>query len=127
MYLERKGFYLSNLTTRKYMNQELGLCSVVRRKKPGYRKGNPHKVFENLLSQNFTADSINQKWCTDFTYLFLTDGSKRYNCSILDLHDRSIVASITDKSITSDLAVRTVEKALKSQTELKGNLILHSD
>lgn len=127
VYLERKGFYLSSLTIHKYMNQELGLCSVVRRKKPGYRKGTPHKVFENLLSQDFAADTINQKWCTDFTYLFLTDGSKRYNCSVLDLHDRSVVASITDKSITSDLAVRTVEKALKSQMEMKGNLILHSD
>lgn len=127
VYLERKGFYLSNLTIHKYMNQELGLYSVVRRKKPGYRKGTPHKVFENLLSQDFAAASMNQKWCTDFTYLFLTDGSKRYNCSVLDLHDRSVVASITDKSITSDLAVRTVEKALKSQPELKGNLILHSD
>ena len=30
-------------------------------------------------------DEINQKWYTDFTYLFLTDGSKRYNCTIIDL------------------------------------------
>lgn len=34
---------------------------------------------------------------TDFTYLFLTNGSKRYNCTIIDLHDRSVIASITDK------------------------------
>ena len=60
-------------------------------------------------------------------YLFLTDGSKRYNCTILDLHDRSVIASITDKNITSDLAVRTVQKALESQPVRKGNLILHSD
>ena len=62
-------------------------------------------LFDNLLKQEFSASTISQKWCTDFTCLFLTDGSKRYNCSILDLHDRSIVASITDKNITADLAL----------------------
>ena len=55
-----------------------------------------HKVYENKLNQDFNSAEINQKWCTDFTYLFLTDGSKRYNCTIIDLHDRSVVASITD-------------------------------
>lgn len=127
VYLERRGFYLSSLTIHKYMNRELGLYSVVRRKKPDYKKGTSHKVFDNLLSQDFTAESINQKWCTDFTYLFLTDGSKRYNCSILDLHDRSVVACITDKNITADLAIRTAKKALESQSDVKGEIILHSD
>lgn len=29
----------------------------------------------------------------------MTDGSKRYNCSIIDLHERCLIASITDKHI----------------------------
>ena len=95
VYLECKGIKLSNLTVHKYMNKELKLNSV-RRKKTNYRKGKPHKIFDNLIKQEFRADSSNQKWCTDFTYLFLTDGSKRYNCTILDLYDRSVIASITD-------------------------------
>lgn len=127
VYLDRKGISISNVTAHKYMNDELGLFSIVRRKKPDYRKGTPHKVFKNIISQDFSAEEINQKWCTDFTYLFLTDGSKRYNCSILDLHDRSVVASITDKHITSDLAIRTVKKALEAQPSIKDDLILHSD
>lgn len=127
VYLERKGFHISNPTSHKYMNGELGLYSVVRRKKPNDQKGTTHQLFENLLVQDFTAEKINQKWCTDFTYLFLTDGSKRYNCSVLDLYDRSIVASITDKNITADLAIKTIKKALESQRVLTGNLILHSD
>ena len=90
------------------MNKELQLFSIVRRRKPDYEYGAPHKVFENKLNRDFKADSINQKWCTDFTYLFLADGSKRYNCTIIDLHDRSVIASITDKHITADLAKRTV-------------------
>ena len=127
VFLERKNIRISAATAHKYMNKELKLYSIVRRKKPNYEKGTPHKVFENLINQEFSAEEKNQKWCTDFTYLFLTDGSKRYNCSILDLHDRSIVASITDKNINSDLAIRTVKKALESQPKINKNLILHSD
>ena len=127
IYLERQGTDLSALTVHKYMNTELGLMSVTRRKRPGYKRGKAHKVFPNLLEQDFHCDEINTKWCTDFTYLFLEDGSKRYNCTILDLHDRSVIASITDRNITSDLAMRTLRKAMDSQPEIKGVLILHSD
>ncbi len=127
VYLERAGYYLSRLTVHRYMNTELGLKSITRRKKPDYPHGKAHKIFENKLNQDFQAEKINQKWCTDFTYLFLSNGEVRYNCSILDLHDRSIVASITDRNITSDLAIRTLRKALNSQPALKEPLLLHSD
>jgi transposase InsO family protein len=127
IFLQRKNIHLSKLTIHRYMNTELGLLAVVRRKKPNYRKGNAHKVFPNLLQQDFKSETINNKWCTDFTYLFLADGSKRYNCSIIDLHDRSVVASLNGKEITSELAINTVKKALASQPTTRGQLILHSD
>ena len=127
VFLARKNIILSNPTVHKYMNKELHLYSIVRKKNYHYEKGEAHKIFPNLINEEFSAKEINQKWCTDFTYLFLTDGSKRYNCSILDLHDRSIIASITDKQISSDLAIRTLKKALDSQPSIKGKLILHSD
>ena len=126
-YLERKGIKLSNLTVHRYMNRELGLLSIVRPKKPKYERGEAHKKFANLLKQDFTASKTNQKWATDFTYLFLTGGDVRYNCTIIDLYDRSVVASITDRQITSDLAIRTLEKALNSQGSVDKGLILHSD
>jgi transposase InsO family protein len=109
------------------MNVEMGLRSIVRPRKPNYEHGKPHKVFENRLQQDFTAEKINQKWCTDFTYLFLKNHDVRYNCSIIDLHERSVIASITDRNITSDLAIRTLQKAIDSQPEITGELILHSD
>ena len=126
-YLKRKGIQLSPLTVHRYMNKELGLKSIVRRKKPDYRHGEIHKKFDNLLNQDFKADEINQKWATDFTYLFLSGGDVRYNCTIIDLYDRSVVASITDRHITSDLAIMTLDKALKAQRSVGSHLILHSD
>ena len=53
----------------------MGLKSIVRRRKPGYTKGHPYKLFRNILEQDFTCDEINTKWCTDFTYLYLSDGN----------------------------------------------------
>ena len=38
-----------------------------------------------------------------------------------------MIASITDRNITSDLAIRTLRKALESQPTIKDGLILHSD
>ena len=127
-YLIRKGYDVSRLMVHKYMNTEMQLFLISRKKKPMYEHGIAHKVYENKLNQNFRADEINQKWCTDFTYLFLTDGSKRYNCTIIDLHDRSVIASITDRNITADLAKRTLEKAIHSQPGIDlSKLLVHSD
>lgn len=127
VFLARKQMFLSKATVHKYMNQELHLQCVCRRKRPGYKKGHVHQIFPNLLERNFAADKANQVWCTDFTYIFLTNSSMRYNCTLLDLYDRSVVASETGKWITSDLAILTLEKAFHSQKRKPENLILHSD
>ena len=126
--LERKNIFISNLTVHKYMNTDLGLFSIVRRKKPSYKKCDVNEVFPNLLQQKFNVEKLNTAWCTDFTYLALTDGSMRYNCTIIDLFDRSVVASVTGKNITSQLAAETLSIALNRQPKLsvKG-VILHSD
>ena len=124
IYLER-GIRLA--TIHKYMNIQLRLHSIVRPEKPGCQTGKPHKVFASLLAQDFSASAPNRRWCTDFIYLFLKGGEVRYNCTIIDLYDRSVVAGITDCHITSDLAVRTPGKAMESRQGTIENLILHSD
>ena len=57
----------------------------------------------------------------------LTNGTIRYNCPMIDLYDRSVVAGENSSFITSSLAVRTIEKALSSAKAIPQNLILHSD
>ncbi len=60
VFLERKGIHLSKTTIHKYMNQEMHLYSICRRKKPNYKKGRPHKLFPNLLEQNFVVTEPNR-------------------------------------------------------------------
>lgn len=125
IYLKRRGITLSKTTVLKYM-RELGIRSVVVPKKREYKKGEYYKKFENLLNQEFQAERKNEKWCTDFTYLYLADGSKRYNCSILDLYDKSIVATQNGTRMDAQLAIDTLEKALESN-RIENGILLHSD
>lgn len=76
-YLCRKGFGISRLTVHKYINTEMQLF-LISREMSNYECGTAHKVYENRIAQDFATFEINQKWCADFTYLILTDGSKRY-------------------------------------------------
>lgn len=125
--LKDKGIELSIQTVRVYMNVELGLKSVIRRKKNHYTPGpDPYKVFGNLFDRKFEADKRNQKWCIDFTYIYFGKHTKRYNCTIIDLYDRRVAASVCGKRITSELAKETVKEAIKRNG---GEIceILHSD
>ena len=126
--LKNEGISLSVQTVRKYMNVELGLKSVTRKKKKySYCKGaEAYSVADNLLDRNFSATARNTKWCIDFTYLFLKNGGKRYNCSIIDLYDRRVVASVNGRHINTKLAIDTILKALKRSGGETG-MILHSD
>lgn len=125
VFLRRRGISLSRTTVLKYM-RELKIRSVVMPKKPRYHKGDCYKKFDNLLKQDFAASRPNEKWCTDFTYLYLKDGAKRYNCSIIDLYDKSVLATMNSNRIDAELAIRTLQAALENQSVPEG-LILHSN
>jgi putative transposase len=84
-----------------------------------------NKIFPNLLKKNFTADAQNKVWCTDFTYIRLSNGKMRYNCTIMDLYDRSVVATLNASCINTELAVDTLKRAINNEKAGAG-LILHS-
>lgn len=126
IFLKIQGISLSKTTVHKYMNRILNLHAIIMRKKPVYVHGIKNKVFPNLLKQNFHAAGPNLIWCTDFTYIRLANGKMRYNCSIIDLYDRSVVATANSDYINTELAKTTLEKALSVEKPEKG-LILHSD
>ena len=126
VFLARYGIHISKTTVHKYMNKTLNLAVIIMRKKPGYTAGKKHKIFNNLLCQNFTVDHKNKVWCTDFTYMRQPNGRFKYNCTIIDLFDRSAISSVNSDYINTDLAKETLKIALKQEKYPK-NLILHSD
>ena len=56
----------------------------------------------------------------------MKNGEMYYNCSIIDIYDRSIVASVTREKCDADLAIKTVRAALSGAKKSK-NIMLHSD
>lgn len=123
--LERRGVEICNAAAHSYM-KELGLKAIINRKKLPYRKGAKHRVFDNLVNRDFNVDAPNKIWCTDFTYMQLSGGRKRYNCSIIDLYDRSVIATLNSKYINAKLAVDTLSLGLNKHAPNAG-LIVHSD
>ena len=123
--LLRAKISLSNTTVLKYM-RELRIKSMVIPKRPPYKKGDCYKKFENHWNREFHTDRPNEKWCTDFTYILMSDGRKRYNCSIIDRFDRSVVVTRNSSHIDAQLAVQTLDIALK-RNRYPRELLLHSD
>ena len=47
----------------------LGINSIVVKKYRYYSGNKDVAEIENILNQDFKASGINQKWCTDITYI----------------------------------------------------------
>ena len=125
-YLAMEGILISYPTAWKYAN-ELGLRSVVRRKRYEYCGGKKNHIFPNLLNREFTATAPNKIWCTDFNYMTNPENKEKYyNCSIIDLFRREAVATLNGPEITTELAKATLDLAVRKRQPENG-LILHSD
>jgi transposase InsO family protein len=124
--LEEAGIPCSVKRVQRHM-ANLGIRSVVVRKYT-YQK-NHGKVpddKENILNRNFNASTINQKWVTDITYIYVLNEGWTYLASVMDLYDRKIIGYSYGKNITTELAKKAVENAcihVKDTTDI----ILHSD
>ena len=56
IFLEREGIRISCTTCHRYMNTELKLYSIRRRKRNINVTGKHHNAFDNLLNQDFAAE-----------------------------------------------------------------------
>ena len=106
---------------------EQGLRSIVVKKyNHQANHGNVPYDKENLLKRNFEAETINQKWCTDITYIHVLKEGWTYLASVMDLCSRKIIGYAYGTSMTAELAVEAVENACLNVRNTKG-IILHSD
>ncbi len=66
-------------------------------------RGQRSAIADNVLDRQFQADSLNQKWVADFTYIWTAEG-RLYAAAVLDLYSRRIVGWSMHDSMTSQLA-----------------------
>ena len=106
--------------------RELGLKSIVRRKRKYYSKdSSTAQISPNLLMRDFHAVKENEKWTTDTTYL-LYGSRKAYLSVILDLYNLEVVSYVIGYYNNLQLAAATITKACMKRDYTEG-VILHSD
>jgi transposase InsO family protein len=106
--------------------KNLGIKSIVIKK---YRPTLSRKKIEeqeNVLKRNFQANTINEKWVTDITYIHTIKDGWCYLASVMDLYSKKIIGYAMSKSIDTTLALQAVKNSIKLQNPTKP-LILHSD
>ena len=123
--LENDGIKCSAKRVQRHM-KKLGLrCVIMKKYKPHIHKSIiPEK--ENLLNRDFKAEGLNQKWCTDITYIHVLNEGWTYLASVMDLYSRKIIGYAYGKSITTELALQAVKNACLNVKNVTG-ILLHSD
>lgn len=81
---------------------------------------------ENILKRDFDTNTINEKWCTDITYIYVLKEGWTYLASVMDLCSRKIIGYAYGISMTAELATQAVKNACLNVKETTG-IILHSD
>lgn len=82
-------------------------------------------VAPNLLQQDFTAITPNQKWVGDITYLW-TDEGWLYLAVVIDLYARRVVGWAMAERMTAELACAALTMALWRRRMPTG-VIVHTD
>ncbi|MCO8294475.1 IS3 family transposase [Tetragenococcus halophilus] len=108
--------------------RELGIRSIIRKK---YRPASNHEKVEsreNLLKQDFSTTSINQKWSADITYIHTQKEGWTYLASVMDLYSRKIIGYSYGKQMTTPIVVEAFQQAMQNQQLKDGKgLILQTD
>ena len=106
--------------------RDTGLRSKIRRK---YRVTTDSKhhfpIAPNLLERNFTAEVPDKVWVSDITYLASRTGWL-YLTVIIDLFSRMVVGWALSSSLSHEMVVAALKRAVKNRRPAKG-LIFHSD
>ena len=116
--LRKEGLIVNHKKVRRLM-RELGIRSVIRKKRP-FAGRKPSVVFDNVLNRKFEANTAMEKYVTDITYV-RTGYDFTYLSVVMDLHNNEVVAWRLAERNDLQLVLDTV-KELNAP-----GAILHSD
>lgn len=123
--LRASGFPASKRRVERTM-RALGLRARPRGRFRTTTKANPkHPVAPNILNRQFAASRPNERWVTDITYIWTSEGWC-YLAAILDLFSRRIVGWALDATLNTSLPLRALDQALRCRAPAPG-LQHHSD
>lgn len=123
--LNESGFKISLNTVAASLKRQQ-LCAKAGRKfKATTNSFHSLPVAPNLLDQDFTCESINEKWCGDITYLW-TDEGWLYLAVVIDLYSRKVVGWSMNTRMKKQLVIDAMTMAINARGHVEG-LIMHTD
>ncbi len=87
--LRKEGLIVNHKKVRRLM-RELGIRSVIRKKRP-FAGRKPSVVFDHVLNRCFAARAAKEKFVTDITYV-RTGNDFVYLSVVMELHNNEVVA-----------------------------------
>mgnify|MGYP001853172398 FL=1 len=106
--------------------KEMNLPKMSTVKPPKFKHKNTENLtLENKLAQNFNVTAPNQVWVCDFTYVKVGQRFS-YICAIIDLYARKVIAYNISNRINTDLAIKTLQSAIKARKASNG-ILFHTD
>ena len=123
--LQSKGYICSHTRIERRMSI-MGLKAVAKRKFKVTTDSEHHlPVFENVLARDFVAESPNQKWSGDISYVRADEGWM-YLAVVIDLYSRTVIGWAMNKRMTKSLVCDALMMALFRRKFPKG-VIMHTD
>ena len=120
----RSGNRCSRKRVAKLM-KEHGIAAKMRKSWKRTTQRGKRQAPDNLLKQDFLAESPNEKWVSDVTYVNTGEGWLYVSCT-LDLFSRKVVGLSMGERLSTDLVARNLNQALLHREPERG-LIHHSD
>jgi putative transposase len=123
--LQEEGKSVSRHRVAKIMRINGWKAKAAKKYKATTNSNHSLPVAPNLLEQNFTADTPDQKWVSDITYIWTEEGWL-YLAVVLELYSRRVIGWAIAERMTASLVCDALVMALWRQHMPKG-VIVHSD
>lgn len=123
--LRDQGQRVSRKRVMRIMRGELMFSRHKRKFRVTTRSEHEYPVANNELDRDFSAESPDQKWVADITFI-PTDEGWLYLAAVLDLFSRRVVGWSMGERLDKGLAIRALTMAL-AQRRPEPGLVHHSD
>ena len=106
--------------------KKLGIKSIIIKRFRPYSSKEKIQERENILKQDFSTTTLNEKWATDITYIYTLRNGWCYLASVLDLCTKKIIGYSFSRTMDTEMAIKALDNAVKAQKP-NSKVTLHSD
>lgn len=124
--LRKKGTRVGKKRVARLMRETGLIARQKRRFKRTTDSNHASPIAPNIVARNFEPGSPNQVWAGDVTFIATGEGWM-YLAVLLDLFSRRVVGWAMSETNDTELALKALERAVRSRPSLRAGLVHHTD